>query len=81
MTEDFTLDLLETAITMAKEKKDVPSIMRAVENLQDMHGMKDKHLVKTTEKLEATSSTKLLDEIIEEEKQIGIERITESSDE
>ena len=81
MTEDYTLELLETAISMAKDKKDVPSIMRAVENLQDMHGMKDKHLVKTTEKLEATSSTKLLDEIIEEEKQIGIERITESSDE
>ena len=81
MTEDYTLDLLETAISMAKDKKDVPSLMRAVENLQDMHGMKDKHLVKTTEKLEATSSTKLLDEIIEEEKAIGIERITESSDE
>ena len=45
-----------------------------------MHGMKDKHLVKTTEKLEATSSTKLLDEIIEEEKSIGIERITQSEE-
>ena len=81
MTEDYTLELLETAISMAKTKKDVPSLMRAVENLQDMHGMKDKHLVKTTEKLEATSSTKLLDEVIEEEKAIGIERITQSSDE
>ena len=66
---------------MAKHKKDVPSIMRAVENLQDMHGMKDKHLVKTTEKIEATSSTKLLDEIIEEEKSIGLERITQSEEE
>ena len=81
MTEDYTLELLEDAIKMAKDKKDVPSIMRAVENLQDMHGMKDKHLVKTTQKLEATSSTKLLDEIIEEEKSIGFEKITESSDE
>ena len=78
LTEDYTLELLQDGIKMAKDKKDVPSIMRAVENLQDMHGMKDKHLVKTTEKLEATSSTKLLDEIIEEEKSIGIERITQS---
>ena len=78
LTEDYTLELLQDGIKMAKEKKDVPSIMRAVENLQDMHGMKDKHLVKTTEKLEATSSTKLLDEIIEEEKSIGLERITQS---
>ena len=81
LTEDYTLELLQDGIKMAKEKKDVPSIMRAVENLQDMHGMKDKHLVKTTEKLEATSSTKLLDEIIEEEKSIGLERITQSEEE
>ena len=81
LTEDYTLELLQEGIKMAKEKKDVPSVMRAVENLQDMHGMKEKHLVKTTEKLEATSSTKLLDEIIEEEKSIGIERITQSEEE
>ena len=81
LTEDYTLELLETAIKYAKEKKDISNLLRAVENLQDMHGMKEKHLVKTTEKIEATSSTKLLDEIIEEEKAIGIQRITESSDE
>ena len=81
LTEDYTLELLQDGIKMAKDKKDVPSIMRAVENLQDMHGMKDKHLVKTTEKIEATSSTKLLDEIIEEEKSIGLERITQSEEE
>ena len=34
-----------------------------------------------TEKIEATSSTKLLDEIIEEEKSIGLERITQSEEE
>ena len=79
MTEDYTLELLESAIKIAKSKKDVPSMMRAVENLQDMHGMKDKYLVKTTERIEATSSTKLLDEIIEEEKAIGIEVVTQSS--
>jgi hypothetical protein len=41
--------------------------MRAIENLQDMHGMKDKYLVKTTEQLEATSNTKLIDELRETE--------------
>ena len=32
-----------------------------------MHGMKEKQLVKTTEKLEAISNTKLIDELREEE--------------
>ena len=32
--------------------------------------MKDKHLIKTTEKLEATSSTKLIDELREEEQKL-----------
>ena len=67
LTEDYTLELLKEGIEIAREKKDVPGIMRAVENLQDMHGMKDKHLVKTTERLEAHSSTKLIDELREEE--------------
>ena len=44
--------------------------MRAVENLQDMHGMKDKHLVKTTEQIEATSNTKLIDELRETEEKL-----------
>ena len=55
---------------MAKDKKDVTNLMRAVENLQDMHGMKDKHLLKTTDKIEAHSSTQLLDELLTEEKRI-----------
>ena len=49
-------------------KGDVTNLMRAVDNLQDMHGMKDKHLIKTTERLEATSTKKLVDDIFEEEK-------------
>jgi len=76
MTENYTLDLLERTIGMAKDKKDVTNLMRAIENLQDMHGMKDKHLVKTTDTLEATSTTKLIDELREEENKLLATRTT-----
>ena len=81
MTENFTLDLLDETISLAKEKKDVSNLLKAVDNLQEMHGMKDKHLVKTVDTLEATSSTRLLDEIIEEEKSIKIQQTTKKADE
>ena len=70
LTEGYTLQLLEDTIIMAKDKKDVSNLLRAVENLQDMHGMKEKYLVKTTQQIEATSSTKLIDELREEEKHL-----------
>lgn len=80
LTEKFTLDLLENVISMAKDKKDVTNLLRAVENLQDMHGMKDKHLIKTTDKLEATSTTKLIDELREEEQKLVATRTTFNPD-
>ena len=67
LDKTYTLDLFSQVIAMAKDKKDVTNLMRAVENLQGMHGMKEKQLVKTTEKLEAISNTKLIDELREEE--------------
>ena len=67
MTEEYTLDLLEATIKTAKAKGDVTNLMRAVDNLQDMHGMKDKNQVKTTEQIEAVSNTKLIDELKETE--------------
>ena len=70
MTEDYTLDLLGSTIKKAQDKGDVTNLMRAIENLQDMHGMKDKHLVKTTDTLEATSTTRLIDELREEENKL-----------
>ena len=70
LSEKYTLDLLEETIKMAQDKKDVSNLLRAVENLQDMHGMKDKHLLKTTQQIEATSSTKLIDELREEEQHL-----------
>ena len=67
LTEAYTLELLEETIKKAKDKGDVTNLMRAVDNLQDMHGMKEKHQVKVTEQIEATSNTKLIDELRETE--------------
>ena len=67
LDKTYTLELFAKVIEMAQDKKDVTNLMRAVENLQGMHGMKEKQLVKTTEKLEAISNTKLIDELREEE--------------
>ena len=75
LTEKYTLDLLESAISVAKDKKDVPSMMRAVENLQDMHGMKEKYMTKTVDKLESKSIT-LIDDITKEESHIEASRTT-----
>jgi hypothetical protein len=78
MTEDYTLELLQSTIKKAKNKGDVTNLMRAIENLQDMHGMKDKHLIKTTDTIEATSTTKLIDELREVEKKLMAQRTTVS---
>ena len=81
MTEAYTLELLEETIKKAKDKGDVTNLMRAVDNLQDMHGMKDKHLVKTVESLEATSNVKLIDELREEEDKLIATRTTTKKEE
>ena len=75
LTEGYTLDLLEEGIKIAKEKKDVSNILRAVENLQDMHGMKEKHMEKTVDKIESKSIT-MIDDIVKEESQIAASRTT-----
>ena len=81
MTEDYTLDLLEETIEQAKGKKDITNLMRAVENLQDMHGMKEKHKQKTTTRIEGVVTKRLLDEIREEEQKLIATKVTESTDE
>ena len=60
---------------MAKDKKDVPSVMRAVENLQDMHGMKEKFMEKTVDKIES-KSVSMIDDIVKEESHIEASRTT-----
>ena len=80
LTEAYTLELLEETIKKAKDKGDITNLMRAVDNLQDMHGMKDKHLIKTTEQIEATSNTKLIDELRETEDKLTATRTTITED-
>ena len=75
LTEKYTLDLLENAIAVAKDKKDVPSMMRAVENLQDMHGMKEKYMERTVDKIES-KSVAMIDDIVKEESHIQASRTT-----
>ena len=81
MTESFTLELLEETIKKAKDKGDITNLMRAVDNLQDMHGMKDKNLIKTTESIEATSNVKLIDELREEEEKLIATKTTVKKEE
>ena len=76
LTEAYTLNLLEETIRKAKDKGDITNLMRAVDNLQDMHGMKEKHHVKTVESIEATSNVKLIDELREEEEKLIATRTT-----
>lgn len=76
LTEEYTLELLSDTINTARAKGDVTNLMRAVDNLQDMHGMKDKNQVKTTEQIEATSNTKLIDELTETEDKLIATRTT-----
>ena len=71
-----TIDLLTKGLEMAKKKNDVTNFLRVVENLQDMLGMRDKTVTKTTTQLEATSTRKLLDEINEEEQALKGKQVT-----
>ena len=74
-----TIDLLDKALSMAENKGDVTNFLRVVENIQDMLGMKDKTVTKTTTQLEATQTRKLLDEISEEEQNLkGVQTTIEA---
>jgi hypothetical protein len=77
MDEDFTMELLKNAIDIAKDKKDVSNMLKAVDNLQEMHGMKDKATVKTTEHIEASETHKMLESLEEEERRLSITQTKE----
>lgn len=69
LTEQFTLSLLKEVIDMAKTKSDITNLMRAIENLQDMHGMKGNR-VKKSIAVEESHRRKLIDSIHEEKRKI-----------
>ena len=74
--ESDVIDLLTEAQGMAKEKKDLTNFIRVIENIQDMLGMKDKTVIRTTDTLQATQTKRLLDEIAEEEQHLIGQRET-----
>ncbi len=77
---EYVMELLDETIVMAKEKKDVTNLMRAVEKLMDLHGMNDKDRVQTTHQIEGVSSSKLLADVLEEEKRlIATTTVTENN--
>lgn len=81
LTESYTLDLLKQAIIIAKSKKDVSGMLKAVENLQSLHGMRDKRLIKDSMRLEATESRQMIDDIKREERKlIATKTITREDD-
>lgn len=70
MTKDYTINLLDETITMAKDKRDVTNLMRAIENLQKMHGMDDKAKVQIEQGIEA-SNVELIDQLNDEYEKMG----------
>ena len=78
MDADYFVDLMKEGIEIAKEKKDVNGIRGFVNDGMEIHGMKDKDKVVTTEKLEAVATRKLIDNINqEEEKLIATKKVEE----
>ena len=61
---------------MARKKGDITNFLRVAENIQDMLGMKDKVVTKTTTAIEASATRKLLDEINEEEQNLKGKQVT-----
>jgi hypothetical protein len=75
-TEGDIIDLLTAAMKMAKSKKDITNYIRVIENIQDMLGMRDKKIVKTENKLTATNTQQLLQELRAEEAKLEARQIT-----
>jgi hypothetical protein len=81
-TGDYVMELLKEAINIAKTKKDVGNLMKAVDNLQDLHGMKEKKVQVDTRQIEVTSTKTLIDAIAEQEnKLVATETTTKEVDE
>lgn len=82
MDADYFVDLMKEGIGIAKEKKDVNGIRGFVNDGMEIHGMKDKDKIVTTEKIEAVATRKLIDNINqEEEKLIATKKVEEPKDE
>jgi len=77
----YVMELLEEAIQMARDKKDVTNMMRATEKLMSLHGMDDKDTMKTTRSIEGVSTKKLIADVLEEEQKLKLTETTENNGE
>ncbi len=78
LTEKFTLNLLGEAIDMAKEKRDVTNLLKAVSNLEELHGMLSKEKTKTTNLIEAQEQRNLIDQIGKETRKLKATQVIEN---
>jgi len=71
--ERNVLDLLQETIDLCKSKKDTSTLMRAVSELMELHGMKDKDKTKSTDSIEYTRK-QLIDELNQKEEKLKLSR-------
>ena len=64
---DYFIDLMKKGVDIALKKEDVSGIRGFVNDGMEIHGMKDKETVTVTDRLEATQTRKLIDNINAEE--------------
>ena len=74
LTEERVVQMLLDAHDVAKEKRDASNMLRATENLIDMHGLKDKAKETTTRSLELESSTEDLEKLERVQERIKLEQ-------
>ena len=67
MDANYFIDLMKKGVDIALKKEDVNGIRGFVNDGMEIHGMKDKETVTVTDKLEATQTRKLIDNINAEE--------------
>lgn len=77
LTESYTMDLLRDTIDMAVAKNDVTNLLKAVRNLEELHGMLDRNVTKTTESIEMNEKHRLIDQIGEESRKFKARRSIE----
>jgi hypothetical protein len=71
-----TILLLDEAIQMARDKKDVSNMMRAVENLFDILGFRDKDVKKDSIEFRSDQIEQLANSVLESKQQIKLVRET-----
>jgi hypothetical protein len=68
---------MKKGVEIALKKEDVNGIRGFVNDGMEIHGMKDKETVTVTEKLEATQTRKLIDNINAQEDKLELSRKAE----